>query len=65
MGGIAQRVGTNLLAKRVALQVAWNRGRVDTLNRVFGCRVCTPEEKPTNGEFIAMIADKLSLERSA
>ena len=48
-----------------ALQVAWNRGRVDTLNRVFGCRVCTPEEKPTKGEFIAMIADKLSLERSA
>ena len=40
-------------------------GRVDTLNRAFGCRVCTPEDKPTNGEFIAMLADKLSLERSA
>ena len=53
------------LPKRAALQVAWNRGRVDTLNRAFGCRVCTPEDKPTNGEFIAMLADKLSLERSA
>jgi len=53
------------LPKRAALQVAWNRGRVDTLNRAFGYRVCTPEDKPTNGEFIAMLADKLSLERSA
>ena len=52
-------------AIRHAIEVAWNRGRVDTLNRAFGCRVCTPEDKPTNGEFIAMIADKLSMERSA
>jgi hypothetical protein len=52
-------------AIRHAIEVAWNRGRVDTLNRAFGCRVCTPEDKPTNGEFIAMLADKLSLERSA
>ena len=50
---------------RHAIEVAWNRGRVDNLNRAFGCRVCTPEDKPTNGEFIAMLADKLSLERSA
>ena len=50
---------------RHAIEVAWNRGRVETLNRAFGCRVCTPEDKPTNGEFIAMLADKLSLERSA
>jgi len=53
------------LPKRETIEVAWNRGRVDTLNRAFGCRVCTPEDKPTNGEFIAMLADKLSLERSA
>ncbi len=66
---IAKHFGTSASkgerAIRHAIEVAWNRGRVDTLNRVFGCRVCTPEEKPTNGEFIAMIADKLSLERSA
>ena len=53
------------LSKRAALHVAWNRGRVETLNKAFGCRVCTSEDKPTNGEFIAMLADKLSLERSA
>lgn len=67
--GIAHRFGTTSSkverAIRHAIEVAWNRGRVDTLNRVFGCRVCTPEDKPTNGEFIAMLADKLSLERSA
>ena len=34
----------------------------ESLNRAFGCRVATPEDKPTNGEFIALIADKLSLE---
>ena len=52
-------------AIRHAIEVAWNRGRVDTLNRVLGCRVCTPEDKPTNGEFIAMLADKLRLDRTA
>ena len=66
---IAKHFGTTASkverAIRHAIEVAWNRGRVDTLNRAFGCRVCTPEDKPTNGEFIAMIADKLSLERSA
>ncbi|MEF9879113.1 MAG: sporulation transcription factor Spo0A [Clostridia bacterium] len=52
-------------AIRHAIEVAWNRGRIDTLNRAFGCKVCTPEDKPTNGEFIAMLADKMGLERSA
>ena len=66
---IAKHFGTTASkverAIRHAIEVAWNRGRVDTLNRAFGCRVCTPEDKPTNGEFIAMIADRLSMERSA
>ncbi len=66
---IAKHFGTSASkverAIRHAIEVAWNRGRVDTLNRAFGCRVCTPEDKPTNGEFIAMLADKLALERSA
>ena len=52
-------------AIRHAIEVAWSRGRVDTLNRAFGCRVAIPEDKPTNGEFIALVADKLTLERSA
>ena len=66
---IAKHFGTSASkverAIRHAIEVAWNRGRVETLNRAFGCRVCTPEDKPTNGEFIAMLADKISLERSA
>lgn len=66
---IARQFGTSSSkverAIRHAIEVAWNRGRIEMLNRVFGCRVCTQEERPTNGEFIAMIADKVSLERSA
>ena len=66
---IARQFGTTASkverAIRHAIEVAWNRGRVDTLNRAFGCRVCTPEDKPTNGEFIAMLADKLRLDLTA
>ena len=50
-------------AIRHAIEVAWSRGRIDTLNKAFGCRGATKEDKPTNGEFIAMLADKLSLEQ--
>ena len=66
---IAHRFGTTASkverAIRHAIEVAWSRGRVDTLNKAFGCSVARPEEKPTNGEFIALIADKLSMEHSA
>lgn len=44
-------------AIRHAIEVAWSRGRIDTLNKAFGCRVATKEDKPTNGEFIAMLAE--------
>ena len=50
-------------AIRHAIEVAWSRGRIDTLNKAFGCKVATPEDKPTNGEFIAMIADKFAMEQ--
>ena len=50
-------------AIRHAIEVAWARGRIDVLNQVFGKNVCTLAEKPTNGEFIALVADKLALER--
>ncbi len=67
--GIGKRFDTTASkverAIRHAIEVAWSRGRIETLNRAFGCKVCTKEDKPTNGEFIAMIADKLSMERSA
>ena len=65
--GIGKRFNTSASkverAIRHAIEVAWSRGRIDTLNKVFGCRVATREDKPTNGEFIAMIADKMSLEQ--
>ena len=66
---IARRFGTTSSkverAIRHAIEVAWSRGRVDTLNKAFGCEVAKPEDKPTNGEFIALIADKLSMEHTA
>lgn len=49
-------------AIRHAIETAWNRGDLDTLNRFFGYTVSNTKGKPTNSEFIAMIADKLSLE---
>lgn len=49
-------------AIRHAIEVAWNRGRIDAINAVFGARVYLGSEKPTNSEFIALVADKLILE---
>lgn len=49
-------------AIRHAIEVAWNRGRIDAINSVFGARVYIGTEKPTNSEFIALVADKLILE---
>jgi two-component system response regulator (stage 0 sporulation protein A) len=49
-------------AIRHAIEVAWNRGRVDEISSVFGARVYIGKEKPTNSEFIALVADKLILE---
>ncbi len=49
-------------AIRHAIEVAWNRGRVDAINAIFGVRVYIGNEKPTNSEFIALVADKLILE---
>ena len=51
-------------AIRHAFEVAWSRGKVDTINQLFGYTVHTTKGKPTNSEFIAMIADKLRLEHS-
>jgi len=49
-------------AIRHAIEVAWNRGNVDALTKLFGYTVSMQKSKPTNSEFIAMIADKLRLE---
>ena len=48
-------------AIRHAIEVAWDRGDVDVLNSYFGYTIHTSRGKPTNSEFIAMIADKLRL----
>lgn len=48
-------------AIRHAIEVAWSRGQVDTINRIFGYTVHNDKGKPTNSEFIAMVADKLRL----
>lgn len=50
-------------AIRHAIEVAWSRGSVDTLNDLFGNTINAGKGKPTNSEFIAMIADKLRLDR--
>lgn len=49
-------------AIRHAIEVAWGRGQVETLDNLFGYTVQTSKGKPTNSEFIAMIADKLRLQ---
>lgn len=49
-------------AIRHAIEVAWDRGDVDTLNSYFGYTIHTSRGKPTNSEFIAMISDKLRLQ---
>jgi two-component system response regulator (stage 0 sporulation protein A) len=48
-------------AIRHAIEVAWDRGDVDILNSYFGYTIHNGKGKPTNSEFIAMIADKLRL----
>lgn len=49
-------------AIRHAIEVAWNRGNTDTLNGLFGYTISNGKGKPTNSEFIALIADKIRLE---
>ena len=50
-------------AIRHAIEVAWDRGDLETLQKYFGYTVSNTKGKPTNSEFIAMIADRLVLER--
>ena len=63
---IAEKFGTSASkverAIRHGIEVAWNRQRTEAINAVFGVRVYIGNEKPTNSEFIALVADKLLLE---
>ena len=49
-------------AIRHAIEVAWNKGQIDVLEELFGYTISAGKGKPTNSEFIALIADKLRLE---
>ena len=49
-------------AIRHAIEVAWSRGRMETLDALFGYTINTGKGKPTNSEFIALIADKIRLQ---
>ena len=49
-------------AIRHAIEVAWGRGKMETIDEVFGYTISTGKGKPTNSEFIALIADKICLD---
>lgn len=51
-------------AIRHAIEVAWNRGNIDSLTELFGYTVNVSKSKPTNSEFIAMVADRLRLQNN-
>ena len=64
---VARKFGTTASrverAIRHAIEVAWDRGDLDTLQKYFGYTVSNSKGKPTNSEFVAMISDRISLER--
>lgn len=49
-------------AIRHAIEVAWNRGKMETINQIFGYTVSNGKGKPTNSEFIALLSDKIRLD---
>ncbi len=49
-------------AIRHAIEVAWNRGKIENINAIFGMKIYNKGEKPTNGELIALVADKIMIE---
>ena len=67
--GIARRFDTSASkverAMRHAIEVAWTRGRLDTVNQMYGYKLFKREDKPTNGEFIALVSDKISVRKTA
>lgn len=64
---VAHKFGTTASrverAIRHAIEVAWDRGDLETLQKYFGYTVSNAKGKPTNSEFIAMISDRISLEQ--
>ena len=64
--GIAKRFSTSASkverAIRHSIEVAWPRGRIANINQLFGYNIYSKNDKPTDGEFIALVADKLIME---
>ena len=67
--GIARRFDTSASkverAMRHAIEVAWSRGRLDTVNKMYGYKVFDALDKPTNGEFISCVSEKIKGAKSA
>ena len=67
--GIARKFDTTASkverAMRHAIEVAWTRGRLEAVKQMYGYRMFAREDKPTNGEFIAMVSDKLAVKKTA
>jgi Sporulation initiation factor Spo0A C terminal. len=51
-------------AIRHAIEVAWSRGKIDNINTIYGIKVFGKGDKPTNGELIALVSDKMIIECS-
>ena len=66
--GIAKRFDTSASkverAMRHAIEVAWSRGRLDTVNKMYGYKLFDPMDKPTNGEFISCVSEKIKGSKS-
>ncbi|MFR9200602.1 MAG: sporulation transcription factor Spo0A [Candidatus Gastranaerophilaceae bacterium] len=64
--GIAKRFNTSPSkverAIRHAIEVAWTRGKIENINQLFGYNIYSKNDKPTNGEFIALVGDKLIMD---
>ncbi len=67
--GIAKKFNTSASkverAIRHSIEVAWTRGKIENLNALFGYNIYGKNDKPTNGEFIALVADKLLMEEQS
>ena len=64
---IFEKIGVDFFnnIKKNAIEVAWNRGRIEALDEAFGRNVCSLDDKPTNGEFIALVSDRLRVRETA
>lgn len=67
--GVARKFDTSASkverAMRHAIEVAWTRGRLDAANQMYGYKVFQKDDKPTNGEFISCVAEKISMAKTA